>query len=766
MYETKAERDALFNFTRKYTEVKLLNETATGFGWAVLVQDNLQDNELKVVKLPNREDATRELLIEAKILTKISRYLHHPNLIALGSVERYIIDWNGRKEDRYFVVLEYGGKDLRKRLGRLGVRKDGPKDEYVYVGGAPLPLDDVLRIGIQITDGLRALHDFEEAPGLHIVHRDIKPENILVDEQGTARLTDFGISKVVERLTQTVTVAGTLPYLAPEYVLGRITSSSDIYSLGIVLYEMATGRFPFRFVEDKFQQMPLAPHIINPEIPPGMSEAILRALWWDPSAGLRDGEAQRYAAAADLLKDLRRSLVRLYPVPKEYEPLHDQGVNVYRDKNANATCRILLYETKQPSQCVSRLSNAVRVDDSLVLSPWRGFESEEIVGVVAPPAQWSVATGLKTLTPTLGKTDVALQATVVQPPAGTVDEPTPPTPPELLKGKDVYPFLEQLLVLCGQLQQLHAAGIYHGWLCPQLMHWDGKAWRIDHVWLGPLVGLVNPDCIFTRCEELAGFLAPEVLRWQAPPTAASDVYGAAAILFHRVTGQPPLNPAAARALTRGEPAPLVQAASLLNELAANLSLRVRQILERALHTDPAQRQRSMEQLIEELRGCRWPDDMLYALLEQARSLQKQGRVAEVYDILDEAQRMAPGHEEVHHARATCYFLEGSYKWALKENAKALNVNPTPSVCFLHGQCLVKLERFEEALDCYREGLAKQDCSLGRHLAAQCLERMGQLQKALSECEIALRFAEQVEKDSERVEAISKDVALYRAQVTK
>src|SRR5438552_1860889 len=180
MYETKLERDALFSFMGKYTEVDLLNKVATGFGWAVLVQDNFEGNRLKVVKLPNREAATRELLAEAEILTKISQYLRHPNLIELGSVDRYVIDWNGSKEERWFIVLQFGGDNLRKRLGRLGLRRAAGGDEYSYRNGAPLPVEDVLQIALQVTDGLRALHDFEESPGQHIIHRDIKPENILI----------------------------------------------------------------------------------------------------------------------------------------------------------------------------------------------------------------------------------------------------------------------------------------------------------------------------------------------------------------------------------------------------------------------------------------------------------------------------------------------------------------------------------------------------------------------------------------------------------
>jgi serine/threonine protein kinase len=744
MYETKEERDALFGFTRKYTERDLLNKVATGFGWAVLVQDNLEDNQLKVVKLPNREDATRELLVEAKILTKIARYLRHPNLIALGSVERYVIKWNGKEEERYFVVLQYGGKDLRKRLGKLGIqRPEGRKEEYVYVGGQPLPVEEVLQLGIQVSDGLRALHEFEEAPGLHIVHRDIKPENILVDDQGVARLTDFGISKVVERLTQSVTVAGTLPYLAPEYSLGRITAASDIYSLGIVLYEMATGRFPFRFLDERFHQMPPLPSALNPAIPARLSEVILRAMWWDPSAGLRDGEALRYGRAADLLQDLRRCYARMYPVPRDYEPLAGAGsrAGLYRDRATNATVRISLYETKQPALCVSRLAAVARLDDPRVLSPRRVFESEEMVGVVTPPLPAALAAPSRTTA-----IDPADVTTVPEVPPTTT-----PAPPPRLEGRAIYDFLPQFLLLCEQIQKLHHFGIYHGWLCPQVVHWDGSGWIIDQVWLGPLAGAAASASVLARSEIPAGFLAPEILNWDALPTLSSDLYGLGAILYGRLTGTPPLGS---------------EAALSMRDRAPTVSRRLQNILVRALQPDPARRYQSVDEMVSDVGACRWPDDLVATLVEDARDYQRQGRLVEAYDALDQAQHLAPGHEEVHHARAEIYFREGSYRWALKENAKALNVNPTPSVCFLHGQCLVALERYDEALDCYREGLARKDCSLGRHLLAQCLERAGKLADAVSECERALRIAETVEHDLTRIPAINADLEAFRSRVGK
>jgi serine/threonine protein kinase len=503
MYETREERDALFSFTGKYTEVKLLNEEATGFGWAVLVQDNFENKRLKVVKLPNREAATRELLAEAEILSKIAQYLRHPNLIGLGSVDRYVIEWGGGKQERWFIVLQYGGENLRTRLGRLLLRaRAGKGDEYVYRDGLALPVDDVLQIAIQVTDGLRALHDFEEAPGQHIVHRDIKPENILIDEHGTIRLTDFGISKVVERLTQSVSVAGTLPYLAPEYSRGRITAASDIYSLGIVLYEMATGRFPFARPDDRFYQMPEAPHVVNPAVPARLSDVIMRALWWDPHAGRGAEEAQRYARAAEMLQDLRRCYSTLHPVPPQFVRLSPPGpgVSLYRDNESQADVRIYLYETPSPGQCVTRLAALLNFEDPRLLAPRRTFESEGVVGVVVPPLGHVTGPG--------HTADGALPTTVPASQLGRGG--ADPSGMGLLQGEAVYPFVARLVTLCRQLERLHRRGVYHGFLTPYNVHWQKDGWVIDHAWLGQLVGLALAEGVLARTEVAAGFLAPEV----------------------------------------------------------------------------------------------------------------------------------------------------------------------------------------------------------------------------------------------------------------
>lgn len=754
MYETREERDALFRFTGKYTEVKLLNEKATGFGWAVLVKDNYEGNRLKVVKLPNQEATTRELLVEAEILSKIAEFLRHPNLIALGSVDRYIIDWNGRKEDRWFIVLQYGGDNLRRRLGRIGLRsRPGQEDEYVYRDGVALTVDEVLHIATQAADGLRALHDFEERPGEHIIHRDIKPENILIDADGVVRITDFGISKVVERLTQSITVAGTPPYLAPEYSRGRLTAASDIYSLGIVLYEMATGRFPFDTFEQRFYRMPEPPHRHNPGLPAALSDVIMRCLWWDPNAGYRNEDAQRYRRAAELHQDLQRCYRRLHPVPPQYEPFRDRdpSLNLYRDRESSRDVRIFLYATGRPAACLSRLAAVRSLDERRVLSPIDLFEPEGMVGVVVPVVP-------SILPPTTPVADFPLAATVLP------SEPPPSARGGRVEGKAVYDFLPRLVTLCRQLERLHRHGVYHGLLVPDCLHWDGDGWIIDRVWLGALAGLTAAEEVFRGLGDEVGYVAPEMLRWDAPPALAADIYGIGAVLYGWLTGTPPMDASAARAISEGQPPPPFRAGTAIGTLAPTVSRRLQRVLVKALQTEPAQRQRSLDELERELSACRWPDDMVATYLEDAREYCRQGRAADAYDVLDAAQRLDPGSPDIHHARAEVFFMEGEYKWALKENQKALNVETTVPACLLHARCLLALERCDEATEVARTALEQEDSSRVRHLLAQCLEKGGEPRGALREYESARRIAEVVEKDPVRLAEIVADLTSLRAKL--
>lgn len=166
----------------------------------------------------------------------------------------------------------------------------------------------------------------------------------------------------------------------------------------------------------------------------------------------------------------------------------------------------------------------------------------------------------------------------------------------------------------------------------------------------------------------------------------------------------------------------------------------------------------MAQLAEELAACRWPDDAVATLVADARDLSRQGKLVEAYDALDEAQRLSPGDPEVHYARAEIFFMEREFSWALKENLKALGVEATADRCYLQGQCLCALNRHDEAMEFFRLGLEAGDCSRGRHLLAQCLERTGEARRALVEYREALRRATVIERDDAMARVIEADLS--------
>ena len=172
------------------------------------------------VKLMHREiasdsDQLERFRREARSVAQLS----HPHIVG-------VID-AGEEDGRPYIVLEYvEGETLKDRIRRMG----------------RLPIDEAIAYSIEIARALGAAH------GQAIVHRDIKPQNVLVDEEGSAKVTDFGIARSLEEegLTADGRVLGTTDYVSPEQALGHdVDGQSDIYSLGVVLYEMLTGDVPF-----------------------------------------------------------------------------------------------------------------------------------------------------------------------------------------------------------------------------------------------------------------------------------------------------------------------------------------------------------------------------------------------------------------------------------------------------------------------------------------------------------------------------------------
>jgi serine/threonine protein kinase len=239
------------------------------------------DSELKesiALKLLNPEVASDQTTVERfRNELKFARKITHKNVCRM-------YDLNKEKEN-YYITMEYmPGEDLKSSLRKVG----------------KLSVGKVMFIAKQVCEGLA------EAHRLGVVHRDLKPQNIMIDKEGNAHILDFGIARSIKAKGVTVTgmMIGTPDYMSPEQVEGRdIDQRSDIYSLGVILYEMLTGRLPFEgdtplsiAVKQKTEK-PQNPRDLNPKISEELSRVILRCMAKEKN--------KRYQKAENLLVDLK-----------------------------------------------------------------------------------------------------------------------------------------------------------------------------------------------------------------------------------------------------------------------------------------------------------------------------------------------------------------------------------------------------------------------------------------------------------------------------
>ena len=268
-----------------------------GMAAVYLANDLILDRlvAIKVLRLDFRQndDAMRRFRREALSATQLT----HPNIVGVYDV--------GQSQEMNYIVMEYvEGTDLK---------------DYVRQRGALHPIEAV-RIMMQIVSAIAAAHQNR------IIHRDIKPQNILIDREGNVKITDFGIAVALSdtSLTQTNTLLGSVHYLSPEQARGGMaTIQTDIYALGIVLYELLTGKVPFDgesavSIALKHFQEPLPP-VINPSvmIPQSLENIVLKATAKDPM--------NRYRSCYEMFQDLKTCLdsTRLYE--KKFVPANFSG---------------------------------------------------------------------------------------------------------------------------------------------------------------------------------------------------------------------------------------------------------------------------------------------------------------------------------------------------------------------------------------------------------------------------------------------------------
>ena len=248
------------------------------------------DRHVAVKVLPSQLAESTEFVKRFQQEARTIARLEHPHILP-------VFDYGESDGTAYFVMRYLEAGTLKDRM----------------VEGRPLPINEIDRIFTQLTDALSYAHSHG------VIHRDLKPANALVDSAGNLFLTDFGIAKLLEsaspRLTQTDAIMGTPAYISPEQAQAQtVDQRSDIYSLGIILYEMVTGRVPFTadtplaiILKHISDPMPL-PSLLKPDIPASIERVILKALAKEPE--------DRFATAAEFLSAWKRALDEKDSVPR------------------------------------------------------------------------------------------------------------------------------------------------------------------------------------------------------------------------------------------------------------------------------------------------------------------------------------------------------------------------------------------------------------------------------------------------------------------
>jgi eukaryotic-like serine/threonine-protein kinase len=283
-----------------------------GFGTVYLAEDTWIDKKV-ALKVPHKQGVDfGELLREPRLLAS----LNHPNIVTILTAEK--------QENVFFIVMEFvPGETLETIVSREGA----------------LDLARVLDYTCQICNALDHAHRHG------VIHRDLRPSNVLVADRGLLKVADFGTSRFLEIAAHGTTVIGSPPYMAPEQFQGRAVFASDIYSLGVTMYQMLTGVLPYDTPSpadlDRLMKGELlsAPRLKNPKVPKAINEIVLKAMAPEiPS---------RYQRAGELLDDVVAAR-RVGPARAERTTSRAEGVG---DSPEEIQVRLKARDAPQPRFC-------------------------------------------------------------------------------------------------------------------------------------------------------------------------------------------------------------------------------------------------------------------------------------------------------------------------------------------------------------------------------------------------------------------------------
>ncbi|MGE5244532.1 MAG: protein kinase domain-containing protein [Betaproteobacteria bacterium] len=251
-----------------------------GFGTVYLAEDTWIDKKV-ALKVPHKQGVDfGELLREPRLLAT----LNHPNIVTILTAEK--------QENVFFIVMEFvPGETLEAIIAREGA----------------LDVARALDYTCQIANAVDHAHRHG------VLHRDLRPSNVLVTDRGLIKVADFGTSRFLEIAAHGTTVIGSPPYMAPEQFQGKAVFASDVYSLGITMYQMLTGTLPYDTPTpadlDRLRrgELTTGPRIRNPRVPQAINDIVLKAMAADIPA--------RYQRASELLDDVLAARSRRTPRP-------------------------------------------------------------------------------------------------------------------------------------------------------------------------------------------------------------------------------------------------------------------------------------------------------------------------------------------------------------------------------------------------------------------------------------------------------------------